>query len=264
VQLKQFRILLDKSKGKKQVIWAFYHFPDNNKTKMLKNWKSLFVKTEEDIETKDHNPASFSFPVANTDSGKTSSSPAYIPPVAETKDPVVTEVLEIYENGLDSINMPGYDFYEFYKAVSSTIHGNEQIYQMAYQMAKTLDKTITGYKLLNDAEFYISKINEVHSQYVTQGQQKLNEFQEKKNGDKHALQTAIDAAGSRITQLRAELQQLETDISNKRNQLSKIEESFYPQEKSIREKLNANDLARNTSIDKLNLVKQRIQQFIKD
>ena len=43
----------------------------------------------------------------------------------------------------------------------------------------------------------------------------------------------------------------------------KVDEIHYPQEKSIREKLNANDLARKTSIDKLNMIKEGIHRFIK-
>lgn len=228
---------------------------------MLKNWKSLFVKDlESDIE-KDKPAESFSFPVTSETKFINTGTAAPVPPPAT--DPVVTEVIAVYESGLDSINMPGYDFYEFYKAISSIGHANEHTYQLAYQMAKSLDKTITAQKLTADAEFYISKINEVHGQYVNQGQQKLNTLQQKKNADKDQLQRAIDGGVSRISQLRAELQQLEAEVNQKRNDLTKIEENFYPQEKAIREKLMANDTARKVSIDKLHAIKDGILKFIK-
>jgi len=233
---------------------------------MIKNWKSLFVKeTEAEAKSesqtaKQGSTESYSFPVSDTpvmpaSSGAPAASPAL--------DPVVKEVLDVYESGLDSINMPGYDFYEFYKAISSIGQINESTYQLAYQMAKSLDKTVTAQKLMTDAEFYISKINEVHGQYVSQGQSKLNSLQEKKNADKDKLQREIDAAASRITQLRAELQQLEADVNQKRGVLAKTDENFYPQEKAIREKLMANDMARKVSIDKLNSIKDGILKFIK-
>ncbi|OQP52561.1 hypothetical protein A4H97_24875 [Niastella yeongjuensis] len=230
---------------------------------MIKNWKSLFVKetgsetepTQKETPKKD-STESFSFPVADTLPAQTNFGTAAI-------DPVVKEVLDVYESGLDSINMPGYDFYEFYKAISSIGHANENTYQLAYQMAKSLDKTITTQKLMTDAEFYISKINEVHGQYVGQGNQKLSALQEKKNTDKDKLQREIDAAAARITQLRAELQQLEADISQKRAALAKTDETFTPQEKAIREKLMANDTARKVSIDKLNSIKEGILKYIK-
>lgn len=233
---------------------------------MIKNWKSLFVKeTESETEKKDTKKdatESYSFPVSGA-SPVMPGSDFHTTPAPPAIDPAVQEVLNVYESGLDSINMPGYDFYEFYKAISSIGHANESTYQLAYQMARSLDKTITAQKLMTDAEFYISKINEVHGQYVSQGQQKLNSLQEKKNTDKDKLQREIDAGAARITQLRAELQQLEADVNQKRASLAKTDESFYPQEKAIREKLMANDMARKISIDKLNFIKEGILKYIK-
>jgi len=78
-----------------------------------------------------------------------------------------------------------------------------------------------------------------------------------------SLTGEIDKATLQLAHLRAELQQLESEISQKRNVLAKIDENLYPQEKAIREKLNANDMARKTSIDRLNLIKEGIQKFIK-
>lgn len=228
---------------------------------MIKNWKHLFVKADEsEAEVKAAPAQSFSFPTSNTTASPV---PAAAPAPAPALDPNLAEVLEVYESGLDSINMPGYDFYEFYKSVSSTGTSGEAIYNMAFQMARTLDSTITPAKLLNDAEFYISKINEVHGQYVSKGQLKLSALQEKKNSERTKLQSEIDSASQRMNQLRAELQQLEADVAQKRASLSKLEDQFYPQEKAIREKLNANDAARQTSIDRLNIVKTGIQRFIK-
>jgi len=224
---------------------------------MMKNWKNLFVKTEGEQPSKNEtSPESFSFPVSPS-----SMQPASTP--IPQNDPVTTEVLQVYENGLDSINMPGYDFYEFYKTVISAGIPSQQTFMMAYQMARSIDKTISHNKLLTDAEFYISKINEVHSQYVSTGQGKLGTLEEKKKGEKHSLQQDIDQSTARMTQLRAELQQLESDISTKRGILLKVDEAYYPEEKSIRAKLAANDLARKTSIDKLNMIKEGIQKFVK-
>ena len=68
----------------------------------------------------------------------------------------------------------------------------------------------------------------------------------------------------RLAQLRVELQELESTINKKRNSLNKIDETYYSQEKSIREKLNANDMAKTISIEKLNAIKDGIQRYIKD
>lgn len=230
---------------------------------MLKNWKSLFVKAT-DEEPMQQGADTFSFPVANDNRNE---QPVYKEPVSKpaplpAADSAVQEVLEVYESGIDSINMPGYDFYEFYKAVTSTGHAGQHTYVMAFQMAKAFDKTITPQKLVSDAEFYISKINEVHGQYVTQGQQKLQSLRDKRAGEKNSLQRELDDGARRLAQLRTELQELERLLDQKKNALSRIEEAYQPQEKTIQEKLLANDAARNASIDKLSAIRQGIVQFI--
>ncbi len=227
---------------------------------MIKNWKSLFVKQEE--QTPGTNSVdSPSFPISD----QTSLSGAASLKVEDvTITPDVKEVMEIYEKGLDSINMPGYDFFEFYRAVSVAGHNNEQAYNMAYQMARTMDTTVSVQKLVNDAEFYISKINEVHSQYVTQGQQKLNQLKERKSSEKNELGKSLDQATMRVAQLRTELQQLETEIKSKRESLAQIDSKYLPQEQVIRDKMDANDIARNNSTSKLTLVRDHIQKFIKN
>lgn len=226
---------------------------------MLENFKSLFVKTddEEVIKAPSKEPG-FSFPVSGN-SGSTTQ-----PPITPSiPDSVIKEVLKIYETGLESINMPGYDFYEFYQTISVAGSQTAESYKMAFQMAKMLDKNISIEKLMRDAEFYISKINDVHSQYVAQGQSKLNAINDKKKSEKANLTTEIDQASARIAQLKEEMHKLESDITAKATVLSKIDEGYAPQEKSIKEKLSANDIAHKTSIDKLNIVKEGIVTFIK-
>lgn len=229
----------------------------------MKNWKSLFIKTE-DEENKVEAPAStqqFTFPV------NTGGSTVQQPTSAETSNhydqSTLNEVIAVYEKGIDSINMPGYDFYEFYKAISSISNANDQTYQMAFHMAKSMDSNITPDKLVGDAEFYISKINEVHNQYTTQGQQKINLLDTKKNEEKSKLQSDIEHATQQINSLRNQLQALEADINQKRTTLASVENKYHPQESAIRQKLLANDNAKQVSINKLTAVKEGIKRFIK-
>jgi len=229
---------------------------------MLKGWKHLFVKTTTDATKagKEEATDAYSFPVSNpiaSTSGNTGFTPAPV------HNEAVNEVIEVYEAGLESINMPGYDFYEFYKSISTTGAEGAHSYQLAFNMARSLDKTVTVQKLLSDAEFYISKINEVHGQYVNQGQAKLQSLEQQKQAEKGKLQSEIDQHVQRIAQLRAELQELEGAVNQKKGLLSKIDEGFNPQEKNIREKLQANDAAREASIGKLNKVRNGIATYIK-
>lgn len=227
----------------------------------MKSWKNLFVRDSESEEQNQANSTgNFSFPAAvNTPppSGNANTGNAMV------EQSVVNEVLTVYEKGIDSINMPGYDFYEFYKAIGSINNAGEQAYQMAYQMARSMDSSLSTQKLLSDAEFYISKINEVHNQYSMQGQQKISSLQSKKNDEKNKLTSEINDATQQVNQLRSQMQELEAQINQKRTRLTAIDSDYLPQENTIRQKLLANDNAKQISILKLSSVKDGIQNFIK-
>jgi len=228
----------------------------------MKNWKSLFIKNDEPEVNKNTPPAeSFSFPTGAPTQGVVTPSLAGNP--NNIDESVLNEVIAVYEKGIDSINMPGYDFYEFYKAINSVnLHG-EQSYAMAFRMAHSMDSNLTAQKLLTDAEFYISKINEVHNQYTMQGQQKLNGLDAKKNEEKNRLMNEIDQGVAQVNHLRSQLQALESEINQKRLKLSTVDGDYFPKESTIRQKLLANDSAKQISISKLLAVKEGIQKHIK-
>lgn len=228
----------------------------------MKSWKSLFVKGDDsDAQNSEKvQDGGFSFPTGNM-STQPSNSFVNSGPVVEQS--VINEVLSVYEKGIDSINMPGYDFYEFFKGINSIHNAGEQAYHMAFQMAKSMDSGLTAQKLLSDAEFYISKINEVHSQYTAQGQQKINSLDAKKGDEKNKLTNEINQATQQVNQLRSQLQALESEINQKRLKLTSVDAEYLPQENNIRQKLLANDNARQISTQKLTTVKEGIQKFIK-
>lgn len=231
----------------------------------MKNWKNLFVKSDEE-EVKAASPKSaeqYTFPVNNSTSISPTTPSFPVGGTSSVDQSAVNEVLAVYEKGIDSINMPGYDFYEFYKAIGSISNAGEQAYNMAYQMAKSMDNTVSPQKLIADAEFYISKINEVHSQYTTQGQQKINTLEAKKNEEKNQLMKEIEQGTQQIAQLRNQLQAIESDVNQKRSTLTTIEGNYLPQESAIKQKLLANDNAKQISTMKLIAVKEGIQKNIK-
>jgi hypothetical protein len=232
----------------------------------MKNWKNLFVKSDEE-EVKADIPKSteqYNFPVNSNTSTASATTPSFsVGGTTPADQSAVNEVLGVYEKGIDSINMPGYDFYEFYKAIGSISNAGEQAYIMAYQMAKSMDNTLTPQKLVADAEFYISKINEVHSQYTTQGQQKINALQTKKNEEKSQLNKEIEQGIQQIAHLRSQLHTIESDVNLKKSKLTTIEGSYIPQETAIKQKLLANDNAKQISTLKLITVKEGIQKNIK-
>jgi hypothetical protein len=249
---------------------------------MKKSWKNLFFKDEdnssyddtfinkdEKVEKKASSD-NFSFPV-NKQATSSSASMAEANTSAISSpsqaglltNPFTSEILDIYEKGLDSINMPGYDFYEFYRSVSVAEDlNNEQAYKMAYQMAQVMDKTINRGKLVKDADFYISKINEVYKDYVTQGQQKLKLIDDQKKEEKNQLTRDVEISNARIAQLKEEILKLEKDVIEKGTRLNGIDAENQGNESEIREKLSANDKAKSIILNKLNLAKENIIRFI--
>jgi hypothetical protein len=249
---------------------------------MKKSWKNLFFKDEDDSSYDDTfinksektekktSSDDFSFPVnkqaANSPANQPGTNGSAISNPVQTgilTNPFATEILDIYEKGLESINMPGYDFYEFYRSVSvANGLNNEQAYKMAYQMAQVMDKTISSSKLVKDADFYISKINEVYKDYVTQGQQKLKLIDDQKKAEKSQLARDVEISNARIAQLKEEILKLEKDVIEKSSKLNGIDAENQVSESEIREKLSANDQAKSTILNKLNLAKENIIRFI--
>lgn len=238
---------------------------------MLKNWRQLFVKSEEEEIVKTSNTTTsspttpYAFPVADA---KNLESRIAVEPltneglVNQAGSPILDEVLSIYESGLSSINMPGYDFYEFYMALSSTGIHDRQMYTLAFKMAIAMDKSVTPGKFISDAEYYINKIEEVHGEYHRQGKEKLQAIADKTEQERRGLQNSITEHAARITALKAELNTLEQQLVQQRQQLDKLAAGNQPQEKAIRDKMHANDQAHAASIEKLKAVQQNIQRFI--
>lgn len=235
---------------------------------MAKSWKSLFIKAEDEEVREDAAPReikreekpSFSMPSNST------STPTYVASSAaesaKTSDPVLMEILDVYEKGIKTINMPGYDFYEFYIAISAVGSMNEAVFKMAYQMAKTMDTTVTAPKLSKDAEFYISKIKEVHQQYAQQGRKKLDELNARINTDKQQLSAEVTAATSEISRLKEQLLKLEQQVSNSNKKLQLVDQQYRPEQEAVQEKLHANDQAIDISVSKLSAVKEGIQKYL--
>jgi hypothetical protein len=231
----------------------------------MKNWKSLFVKTEEEeVKPIPKSTEQYTFPINNNTVAVSAASTATTAGGGNIVDQsAINEVMTVYEKGIESINMPGYDFYEFYKAIGSINNAGEQAYVMAFQMARSMDSTVSAQKLITDAEFYISKINEVHGQYSAQGQQKINALDAKRNDEKNKLMQEIEMGTQQIMQLKNQLQAIESDVNQKRNQLTSIDGNYQPQESAVRQKLLANDNAKQISVMKLMAVKEGIQKNIK-
>jgi hypothetical protein len=224
----------------------------------MKSLKNLFIKEDSEQES--------------TDEGKDQNAPIAFP-VADSKhqsnvvgtgsNQYLVEIIEVYEKGLESINMPGYDFYDFYLAVKASGVENESVYKMAYQMGKTMDKTITPQKLSSDAEYYISKLNEVYQTYSQKGEQKLNSLESELKTEKNSLSVEANGIESDINKMRQQISLLEQKLTEVRGNLARVDGKYEPQKEVIKLKLQANDHAMKISVQKLQTIKDGILKYIK-
>jgi len=220
----------------------------------MKAFKNLFIK-EDEPEIVSAPPQKPGFPV--TDSSSSSSGPN------TPASPYINEIVEVYEKGLQSINMPGYDFYDFYLAIKAAGSQNEAVFKMAFQMGKTMDGNITPQKLVADAEYYISKINEVYRTYADQGKQKLDSFDKELQNERQKLSSEASLIETDLNNLRQKIVVLEKQLNETRAKLNGVDNTYKPQQDVIRQKLSANDQAMHVCVQKLNSVKESILNYLR-
>ena len=189
-------------------------------------------------------PSSFSFPTTQT----SSPIPSYTPSVSQEH---LNNALEVYEKGFDSLNQPGYDFYEFFQAVMNAGADNPQIYQMAFMMGSGMDKTITKDKLVEQSNFYIAEINKVYNEYVSKGNAKKQETIDQKTNENQSLVGELDL-------MRQQMEALKTQIQDREMKLQAIDGKYGPKLQEIEGKLAANDMAKNKIIQSIEQVKNGI------
>ena len=146
------------------------------------NWKGLFINEEGEAndskpETVESKPAASSNSFPKSSSSKSASSFPNTNP-ASVSNTVLGSIVSMYESGFDSLNKPGYDFYEFFKAIKAVGSNDASVYKMALSMAQGVDSKVTKSKLLTQADYYIKEIEKVHKNYENQRECKEGKYSE--------------------------------------------------------------------------------------
>lgn len=220
----------------------------------MKTFKNLFIKDDDEEDDDKPETSQHGFPVTGSNQSKVESASA---------NPYLEEIVEVYEKGLQSINMPGYDFYDFFLAIKAAGAQNEAVYKMAFQMGKTLDPSITADKLMQDAEYYVSKINEVYKSYSEQGRSKLGGLEAQQSADKQKLSNDVARIESEIARMKQQIQSMESALTETRADLVKVDGTYKPQRDQIQQKLTANDQAMQLCVQKLNGIKENIAKYLR-
>jgi hypothetical protein len=183
--------------------------------------------------------------------------PMYVP--TPTNVSVTQEQIDkaygIYQAGFDSLNQPGYDFYEYFKMVIAGGVGNTPIYAMAFAMGKSVEPKMNKEGLVNQADFYLSEINKVYEQYSTQGNTKKSELLNKKASEKQSLESDVESLKQQIETLL--VQQIASE-----KKLTEIDSNYAGQINEIDCKITANNLAKDKIIGEIQAVKNGINNNI--
>jgi len=166
------------------------------------------------------------------------------------------KALEVYQNGFSSLNQNGYDFYEFYQAITQGGAENSQLYPMAFTMASAMDKSLTKDKLIQTADFYLNEINNVYLDYVSKGNGRKDELTLQKSNENQALI-------NELSMMEQQLDALRTQIQDRKNKLSAIDGKYGPMISDIDSKILANEAAKSQITNSIQLVKNGIISNIK-
>ena len=229
--------------------------------------KDLFIVSDENTseqpkqEVVKPTTSATKFPTSETNEEPSSIFSAFGFGKTETPQPATTpttvsnehlqKAIELYQNGFDSLNQPGYDFYEFYQAVMQAGPTNPQIYVMALTMASAMDKSISKDKLVQQSEFYLAEINKVYQEYNSKGLSKKQDLTSQKQHENESLV-------GELSLLRQQLEAIQTQIADRENKLSVIDVKYAPMMSEVDSKLSANDMAKNKIVQSIEQVKNGI------
>ncbi|MCR4032728.1 MULTISPECIES: hypothetical protein [Flavobacterium] len=218
------------------------------------NWKKLFINEEE-------TEGSQSTKSKENDSKEKITPVTTFPSQLEynntnlSENPFLNEVLEIYEKGFDSLNEPGFDFFEMYKSVLAVGISNSQSYQMAFTMGKSINSDLTKELLLEKSNFYITEIEKVYEKYNVIGKNKKKELDTTITQDKYNLSKSVEELESKIVEM-------QKDLESKKAELQKIDPKNEKELLEIQQKIEANDIAKQKILSSINTVVTGINQFL--
>jgi len=219
------------------------------------NWKALFVNDANASKEKDiEKPVASgtSFPETSGSSHKFPETsvvfkPSFPTSTQEMDNSVLGKIVEMYESGFESLNRPGYDFYEFFKAIKAVGSNDPSMYKMAFTMAKGVDPKISKATLLEQSDFYIKEIDKVHQQYQAKGNSKKDQIQD-------GLKTKKETLATEIADMEKQIIKLQTDIGKKKNQLQSVDSELLSEVSEVDQKIVANDMAKAKILDTITSV----------
>ena len=207
---------------------------------MLKNLKSLFIVTEEEQKN------------SNAETKSTNQTVAAAPPIVQSppidpKGKVDNSILNKLFQALEDNNQPGFDYFEFRKAILSLnpLPMDEATkFQSTYATATTVGATLE--KLLESIEFYKKVMQNEENNFTKAIKEQTSVNIKDKAAEKEKINASIKEKSDRIFKLTEEIRLHESDVL-------KITASIEASEMKIKE----------TSLNferSLNVIKSQMEQ----
>lgn len=219
------------------------------------SWKSLFVNDTDESFPKSESPRPVSPPAEETRFPTDTQMRMPTGNNTPAANPFVDEIVQVYEKGVDSLNVEGFDFFELYKSVMAVGPTNPQSYQMAFTMGKTIQSDLTKEYLLEKSKYYIDEIEKVYTKYSNAGNARKIDLDTSLTRDKVNLSKSISDIEDQIASLQKELELKKAERSN-------MDAGSHEQYTEIQQKIEANNFAKAKIIDSINLVVSGINQFL--
>ena len=218
------------------------------------NWKSIFVNDENASVPQDEAkiqtsfiPTDNKFPETNTITNSV--------PNSNSNNPLLNEILEVYNKGFEGLNNEGFDFFEMYKSVMAVGPTNPQSYQMAFTMGKTIKSDLSKEFLLEKSKFYISEIEKVYSKYDATGNSKNKDLSD-------TISTQKNNLTKYISDLETQIAKLQSELETKKAELARIDFDNKEMFTQIQLKIEANNLAKHKILESINTVVTGINQYL--
>lgn len=213
---------------------------------MKKNFKDLFIISDEKGEK---SSAPTKFPETKSDDTITfpKTESVISTPIPLECAPQMESVMKTYEDGFAKLNQPGVEFFEYFQAVAEGGSDKPESYKMAFKMMKSLEKSMTKESLIEQSQFYINELSNVHANYNSIGNKKKNELLANKDSEDKKLRSEVQL-------LRQQLDTIKEQISSKELLINQIDGKYLPKVTELECTIRANDVARDRIVATLNSV----------
>lgn len=217
------------------------------------------TKTEEKPTPAPTTPQTPSLSGKNTVPTPTST-PVAAPPASSD---FVEDLRNRFRKILEEKNQPGFDFYEFsLMLLRTSTNPSVEHFKTAYEGAKLLNPNCNQAFLLESAAFYKSELQKAFEATVSAGEQKKSALNAEKDKEQKQLNNEVANIEQQLSKLKQQIADLEKTQTEKLTALNGIEGKFNDKFVEIEQKIQATVVAKEGVANEIALIESGIKQYI--